>query len=325
MKADIILDWLTWTIKGMSVDKVINDVLKMESTLFESQSRGVNFYTSSKVYNNIRVLYDGHKGVTVDMGVCVTMSGEGVRVYEEYHGEDVLELIRRLVAMRNVNITRIDVACDDKAGFLDMQTIWKYAQEDSYRTRMRSKRFFESYKNSNVGAKSVYFGSNSSMFKIRIYDKSAQLYASDNPLFGVHWIRFEIVLRDIFAMQTSYILAESNNIERSISGIINDKFCFIERETDRNISRCKPSIWWMEFLESLDYIKLEAKPKVTHTVESHADWLEFACSRIIAKVHKSMGIEKFNKLLKNGEGKLKESDIAQIEDYKRRYVEGEAR
>jgi DNA relaxase NicK len=316
------IDWLTCTIKNMSADDVITKVLKMDSTLFESQSKGVNFYTSSKVYNNIRVLYDGYKGVTVDMGVCVTMSGEGVRVYEEYHGEDVLELIRRLVAMANTNITRIDIACDDRAGFLDMQTIWKYAQEDSYRSRMRTKRFFESYKNSNVGAKSVYFGSSSSMFKIRIYDKSAQLYAPDNPLFGVHWNRFEIVLRDIYAMQTSYILAGSNDIERSVSGIINDKFCFIERETDSNISRCKPSLWWIEFLENLDYIKLEAKPRVKHTVETHADWLDFACSRIISKVHKSVGTEKFNQLLKSGEGKLKDSDIAQIEDYKRRYGKG---
>jgi len=321
MKADILIDWLTFTIKGMNADDVITDVLKMNLSLFEYQNKGFNFYTSCKLYNNIRVLYDGHVGVVLDMGVAVTMSGEGCRVYEEYHSQDILELIRRLVNMGNVNFTRIDIACDDKAGFLDMNTVWQYTQEDMFRTRMRSKRFYESYSNGNTGAKSVYFGSNTSLLKIRVYDKSAQMYAPDNLLFGVHWIRFELVLRSSYAIQTANILANSENIESSVSGVINDKFTFIEKD-DTNISRCSQSPWWIDFIENLDYIKLEAKPRVMHTVESHADWLDFACSRVLAKVHKAMGDEKFKQILKNGVDKLKDTDIAQIEDYQRRFGGG---
>ena len=321
MKADILIDWLTFTIKGMNADSVITDILNMDTALFEYEKKSINFYTSMKTYNNIRVLYDGHRGVIVDMGVCVTMSGYGCRIYEEHNNEDVLELIRRIINTKNTNITRIDIACDDKGGVLDMNAIWKFAQEDNYRSRMRAKNFYESFNNKKSGAKSVYFGSASSLCKIRIYDKSAQMYSPNSPLFGVHWIRFEIVLKNVYALQTAYILAESDDIESSVSGIINEKFCFIDRN-DSNISRCKPCKWWCDFLENLDYVKLEAKPKTKHTVESHADWIEFAVSRVFAKVFKAMGSEKLNQILKSGTDKLKDSDIAQIEDYQRRFGDG---
>jgi altronate dehydratase len=80
-----------------------------------------------------------------------------------------------------------------------------------------------------------------------------------------------------------------------------------------------PPNWWIEFLECLEYANLEAKPKVQHTVEQHAEWLDFACSRVMAKVYNAIGSEKFNQIMKNGVGKLSDSDVAQIEDFKRRF------
>jgi len=311
----IIIDYLTFTIKDSKLNHydVIESILDMNPSKFEHLAKGFNFYNRSMVYNDIRILYDGIYGDS--MGICVNIPGRGCASYAEETGESVISLISRISKIKDINITRIDIACDDKESYvLDLPTIWQYANDGNYRTRLLSRNSQESFKagQGEEGAKTLYFGSKSSNYRIRIYDKAKQMGKE------MHWVRFEIVLRNDYAVQAANALAESENLGLTVSGIIDDKFAFIELDNN-NISRCSVASWWSEFLGEIKGVKLTSKQKFNHNIDEHKQWLQDSCGRIIAKVIAAIGQEAFNRdILEYGREKLTVSDIAMITDYKKR-------
>jgi DNA relaxase NicK len=308
---EVLFDFLTFTVHGnFQAEEVIEKILRMDSTNFEYLAKGFNFYNRSMVLSDIRVLYDGME----NMGICVNMSGRGCRAYEEYSGENILSLLERINQNPDINVTRLDIALDDKTGILDLNIMRQYADEGKYRTRLMSRNAQESFKGRNEeGAKSLYFGSPSSMYRIRIYDKAKQM--GEN----FHWVRFEITLRQDYSAQAVKLLVESGNLgEAIVSGIIDDKFAFIEPDNN-NISRCKKADWWAEFLGEIQTVKLTSKQKFYHDIDEHKKWLRESCGRVIAKVIAAVGEENFNKEIRDyGMGRLTVSDTAQINDYRRR-------
>ena len=218
--------------------------------------------------------------------------------------------------------------------------MWEYANDGRYRTRLLSRNSQESFKAGQDGAKTIYFGSPSSHYRIRIYDKAKQ--TGDN----FHWVRFEITLKAEYATQAVGILVESinddfagsafdngnvagvngdscdtridnnnSNLGKAVSGIIDDKFAFIELD-DTNISRCSIAGWWADFLGEVREVKLTSKQKFVHGIDEHKKWLRDSCGRVIAKVYYAIGFEKFlNEIVEYGRRKLTKADVAMIEDY----------
>jgi phage replication initiation protein len=316
MTSSITIDYLTFSARGMAWDEAIETILEMNKEIFEP-TRGINFYNSGKVYNNIRVLYDGeHTGNTV----CVNISGQGCRVYEENGERDILVLLSRIAKNPSVNVTRLDIACDDQGGILDIEKAWEATNNGNYRTRSVSVNCHESRRKKGAGAKTIYFGSPASYCRVRIYDKAKQTYdpqLEPEMYNDFHWIRFEMVLRDTYAAQAALLLADSEDIGATVAGIINDKFAFVNHD-DSNVSRCSLIDWWADFLGEIQGIKLLSKQKANHSIEQHRDWLDYSCARVIAKVVKAIGHDGFGEILEHGTDKLTDSDLAQINDYKRR-------
>jgi DNA relaxase NicK len=354
MRAKIIIDYLTLTVHGAKSDphKVITSILGMDIAQFEHSNKGINFYQQSLHYNNIRVLYDGIHGNK--MGICVTMSGKGCRAYEEYHGNSIMSLMDKIARNPDINITRIDIACDDKVGLLDLSKIWQYASDGNYRTRLLKRHTHESFDGKSEGAKTLYFGSRSSQYYIRIYDKAKQSKFEgentdkntdqnagqglrhsqglspatdesakadmDNKL--PHWVRLEISLKSDYAMQAVGFLVLSKSMNKTIgevvSGIINAKFAFIEPDNE-NISRCSVADWWADFLGDIHEVEFLSKQKYSHEIDQHKKWLRESCGRVIAKVFYAVGEERFfDEILAYGNLKLSVSDIAQIRAYQQR-------
>jgi len=306
MQAEILIDYLTFTIHGdANVRTVIDYVLGMDSTIFE-HGRGYNFYQQSMIYKDIRVMYEGMS----NMGVCVNMSGRGCRAFEEYHNNSILTFLGRIINQQNINITRIDIACDDKHGYLNLEKMMQYANNGLYRTRLMSRNNQESFKGKERGSKTLYFGSANSLYRIRIYDKAKQ--TGDN---NSHWVRFEITLRAEYANQAVKILNESDCLGKAVSGIIKDKFTFIELD-NANISRCSVAEWWAEFLGEIQTVKLTSRQKVTHSIDESKKWLKESCGRIITKVYDAIGEDAFNReILMYGRARLTPTDKVMIKDY----------
>ena len=317
MKAEISVDYLTFTChQYTNPDDVIVYILGMDSSLFEETHKGINFYKQSLAYNGIRVCYDGlYPDI---MGISINMSGQGVRTYEDYHGTDILPLLIKIDQSGYMNASRLDIACDDRAGFLDIDTIWEYVRDGKIRTRMKSKTFYEAYKGGMTAAQTLYIGSETSMNRIRIYDKAKEAYnvKTEPELYYSQWIRFEMVFRGDYADQAIHALVRSEDIGATVAGIINSRFAFIESD-DTNISRCSLASWWVEFLESMSGDTLTPKGKAKHTIDQHLAWLVNSISRVTAKVHKAIGDDKFIRMILDvGAGKLTEVDKKHIADYK---------
>ena len=328
---EIVIDFLTFTVHSATKPdpyRAIKDILDMDIMQFEHSNKGVNFYQKTLHYNNIRVLYDGVHGEK--MGVCVNMSGQGCRAYEEHSGNSIMSLLDKIARNPDINITRIDIACDDKKGILDLTKIWKYANDGNYRTRLVKRNNYESFDGKNTGAKTIYFGSRSSQYYIRIYDKAKQSNSdietdlettTDKPS-SVHWIRFEISLKGDYAVQAAGFLVLSESMNKSIgevvSGIINAKFAFIEPDNE-NISRCSVAKWWTKFLGNIHEVEFLSKQKYNHGIDEHKKWLRESCGRVIAKVFYAIGEERFFKeILEYGNHKLSVADVAMVRDYQQR-------
>ena len=85
MKGMALLDWLTFSVKGLeSPDIAISQYLKMDTALFEDKCFGNYGYLRSKSFNGIMVYYSPADDRVGDMGVCVSMSGAGCRTFEAH-------------------------------------------------------------------------------------------------------------------------------------------------------------------------------------------------------------------------------------------------
>ena len=314
---EISIDYLTFTVKSNhKPDVLIESILGMDASLF-TLTRGVNFYRSSMMYSNIRICFNGNGYGDYDMGVCFILSAQGLRTFEEYTATSALTLLEIIHGDPNIGVSRVDIACDDKSGVLDMDTMWDFAKNDSYRTRLVSKSFHESKKGENDGAKTIYFGAPKSLTRIRIYDKAKEHYDPDREpdLYNSHWIRFEITLKGYYAQQAVDYLVNADSLGETVSGIIADKFNFINRDND-NISRCTMPEWWHRFLGQVGAVKLVSMLKPEHIIDTHADWLRYSVSRILAKVIEAIGEDAFiNHVLEYGKSKLTDADKTQIKDY----------
>ena len=151
VKCEVLVDWFTFSVKVNNPVEVIRDWLGMEPDLFERVPYGINGYLLSMRFSSIIVCYNGYDNDFFsrdDMGVCVSMSGDGCRTFERFSSLGFTRLFRKLfenmVEVREdsgevavtlkkptnciCNVSRIDVACDDKArdgksGLLDISLI----------------------------------------------------------------------------------------------------------------------------------------------------------------------------------------------------------
>ena len=122
MKCQVLVDWLTFTVKGLEPFEVIRTYLGMDPSLFQDAGFGLMGYTQDLFFSVFHVLYEPRENSFFhDMGVCVSMSGNGCRTFETTSalGSDagadkssVFSVLFALLASSpDCNISRIDIAC----------------------------------------------------------------------------------------------------------------------------------------------------------------------------------------------------------------------
>jgi DNA relaxase NicK len=318
IKAEASIDYLTFRIMGHTLSDVAEQVLEIPYEELELLETGLNRYKNTAKFGNIKILYNGRK----DMGICVTMSGKACSEFDLYHGgsaKKMLALIKKISQTDMINITRLDIACDDFDGYLCMDTIIHHAENGLVKTRSTARTLHQSHKGAEDAGRSIYFGSALSPFRLRIYNKAKQMYAPGNPLYNSHWIRLELVLRKGYADQAAFLLADSacvDSIGKTVAGLISDKINFVVAD-DSDAIKYSPADWWSDFLGSIRNVSLTSPSKTLHNIDSHLEWLKISCSRIIAKIIEAVGRERFDReVIAYGKFKLTKNDLAMIKDYK---------
>ena len=319
MKCQVLVDWLTFSVKSYTDPaKVIRDYLALDPALFQEAAFGLNGYSRALTFNNILVLYDPREDENFhDMGVCVSMSGNGCRTFENYSklgdrnkaSSEAFSLLFQLLAQdENVNISRIDIACDDKAGYLDMDEIINKTRDNAINSRMTKRSVVVSYDGTQRSGSTVYIGSEKSDFRIRIYDKALE-QCQDG-----HWIRFEMVMRGKNATSFVQQAAGTDNIGTLTAEVINDKFAFIERD-DKNISRCTISAWWQEFVDELNAVKIFTREAVQHSVDRIHNWITEQVGPSLAVLFKTLGFAQIMEIAYQSQKRLSDKQRSLIEDY----------
>ena len=300
---------------------VIRNFLRMEPDLFTDAGFGGIGYQKSVAYNGIRVYYEGreelneYEQTVYPMGVCVSMSGDGCRAFEDfsetYQIIDLLAFLLPYADNDDVHITRLDIAADDKEGFLDIGTIWRYIKTRQTNTRLEKKRLIEDIPDGgHAGGMTIYIGSTSSAFRFRIYDK-----AKEQGDYESHWIRVEMVCRDEYAEGAArQLVAMRDRIGECVAGMIKARLDFIELDHTRR-TNCTVAAWWTRFLEVVQAIEFFAKEKPVRTADKLHDWIYSQLAASLATAREIFGDSFIGAVLADGRQRLNRFQRALVSDY----------
>lgn len=322
MKCQVLIDWLTFSVKEQDPDKVIQTYLGMDPSLFQDTGYSLMGYNKVKRFSDILVCSDGREDdYFKDMGVCVSMSGNGCRTFEtmskltldlkDRQGTSSVAfpaLFQLLVSDTDANVSRIDIACDDRAGYLDMDAILTKTQTNEVNSRMTKRSTVISFDGTQRNGATVYIGASSSSFRVRIYDKALEQGESG------HWVRVELVMRSKNANAFVEQMTASENVGKLAAQVINDKFSFIERD-DSNITRCSVCSWWKDFVDELEAVRLVAREVIQHTVEQIGNWVEAQVGPSLAILFQTMGWRYLFELAKDSAERLSDKQISLVTDY----------
>lgn len=320
MKCQVLVDWLTFSVKMRDPREVIKTYLGMDSDLFQDAGYGLLGYERVLRFGDICVCYQPRENEFFqDMGVCVSMSGNGCRTFEtlsKLSGQDRqgLEssafpaLFQVLAADEGANVSRIDIACDDRDGYLDMEEIVHKIQSNEVNSRMTKRSVVVSYVGTQRDGSTVYIGAPSSDFRVRIYDK-----ALEEGVDG-HWIRVELVMRGKNANAFVEQMVYSTSVGKLAAQVINDKFSFIDRD-DSNITRCTVCLWWSRFVDELESVRLVARKVIQHSVEQIGDWVENQVGPSLAVLFRTLGWPYLFEIAVDSARRLSSQQQAIISDY----------
>ena len=250
----------------------------------------------------------------------MSMSGNGCRTFEtmsaltgakdgqDASGTAFSVLFRLLAAEESANVSRIDVACDDREGFLDMDEIVQKIQTNQVNSRMTRRSVLVSYDGTRRNGSTIYIGAPSSDFRVRIYDKALE-QGEDG-----HWVRVELVLRKKNANAFVEQMTNAESVGKLAAQVINDKFSFIERD-DSNITRCTVCDWWRAFVDELESVRLVARCVIQHRVEQIENWVEAQVGPSLAIIVRTLGWPHLMEIAHAARGRLSEKQECLISDY----------
>ena len=270
MEGDLIcVDWLTVTFHDVTPDFIKSllgldtpDIPWRDELLFR------NGYPRQISFNNIAIRYGcddaanfkndidktAEQKVRFDMGIQLDMSGNGCRAFGTYGHGDMMKLLHDIVTLdTKTNITRIDLAYDERTGILPLRRIADDTLERFYTGSPKKSEVLESDNQLNdLRALTVYVGSRKSMIFMRIYDKAKE--REDTT--GKHWIRVELELRHDRANAAVREILNRNDVGLVLCGILRGYCMYREETNDSNKSRWPIAPYWEKLLGEAEKIKL---------------------------------------------------------------------
>ena len=340
MNNTVCVDWFAVTVKPVETDPikavrdVIENILRMDFTKFAFQNFGINKYNCHFVCGDIKVYYSQNERtglLSEKMGVFIQMTGEGCRQYEEYMNNNVnnwVALVNRFMQHRG-NFTRIDVANDIYDNSLDVQQIYEYCKKGLCISASKKYEYHETGilvsgqrvgETVNIGAK----GSDGQ--QLGIYNKLLERREQGQSLQNKEtWIRSELRLFGKRANEFAKIMATKKPLKDIYFEVVHSSYRFVvddKYSTDKNKRRRRTVQWW------LDYIATKQKTSLKYTREkltlkATEKYLDKQVKKSLAKVYKAKELSSGSdeavayilKLLEEGEKKLTDKDMAEIEQY----------
>lgn len=268
-----LIDWFTVVSHIDTVDSLKAKLgLSGADIPWEDEVKFMNGYPLQTRFHGITISYGAEREefykdsskARSDMGICLNLSGQGCRAFEEYGHGDWLKVFEFIFLSDKYNITRLDLAYDDHSGILDINQIRLDTEEQNYVSKSRW--WMNQYGSEGC---SVYIGSPQSQIRIRIYDKAAERGFDD----GRHWIRVELQFRKERAYVAAAELFKQQHIGRVAAGILRNYLTYRVPSADSNKSRWQICYYWQQLLFSMERISLWISPGEPYNFSKTESWL----------------------------------------------------
>ena len=284
---------------------------------FVGKTFNVN-YTSSYLYEGIRIAFGGSQG----WYYYIHMSGKGCRTYEDIQGEGFnwYDLISKLYKYPDCYITRIDLACDEREGVFDIETLESHISDNTFvshclKSSMRLVKF---------GEECLYVGSPKSMSMLRIYNKKLERGFSDDDEEIPHWWRCEFQLRDERAMQVVREWCECGSVGPVFAGHVKKHIRFTNTVNTHNGNQNEyiTADWWNDFLEhanALRWVSRKGSEYNLSRLQRYAIGNAGSSVKTLIKAKKLTADELYN-IYMNADIKLRPDQVSFIEAHNK-YLE----
>lgn len=238
-----LVDWFSFSSKVDSLTSIL-DVLGLSHVKFDVIN-GFYGYRDSLYCDGIRIHYNPR---TDDMGILIEMSGKGCRAFETYSNVGFSELFFYIKnqSITDYNVTRLDIAFDDKDHILPIKKIEKDTRAENFISKFRKWGIQETSEGDTV-----YHGSAKSDIMLRIYDKAAERRISDE-----HWIRVEIQLRQERAYSFLCQYIDTQNLGNLFCGVLFNYIRYIVPSDITRKDRCKLRPYWQKLINKACKVKI---------------------------------------------------------------------
>lgn len=261
MENCILIDWFSFTIRNYnSIFDVIN-LLGFSDIEFQEAKYGFYGYMKRIFFDGVHIMWN-HATESgdpqQDKFVLVEMTGQGCRDFDTYSSMNWDLLFAMVLDNPDVfHVTRLDVAYDDHADVFDINKILKDTNKRNYVCRCNKFRHINDGTR-NSDAISITFGSHSSDFYIRIYDK-----ARERGFHNQHWVRLECCFKQDRAFT---FLKNPLPLGEKLRGVIYNYLRFVIPSEDTNKSRWQIRKYWLNFLGSCEKVSIYTKKDVDYNL-----------------------------------------------------------
>lgn len=335
------IDWLEFTVMGLTVEEVQVDILGLSSQEFSKLDKGRFGYRNQLKWSegNLFILHNKEtvtrnetetSKTTDTMGVHVMITGTGCRCFESRRALKQL-LLFLTVLDDKVNFSRIDLAIDDfKNKTVNFERIHEAAINRHFTSRWNKWDELNSRKcaTGEYIGRTMYFGSQTSSIFCRIYDKALERIANGEKEEKVYdtWTRLEIIYKkDRAKMLVYYIVDNDLPVGHAIRGTLNQYIRFIipPKNADSNKSRWPSADWWNELLAGVDKLQLTIQQE-TKSIDDMTDWVERQIAPTMAAIltAKNGEIDWLHQILSKGATRLSQRHRDAIEQYKQEVLNG---
>ncbi|MFI3167798.1 MAG: replication initiation factor domain-containing protein [Bacillota bacterium] len=274
-------DWVSISSKIHTVDEIMY-MLGMEQCKWQKM-KGFYGYKQRLYFESVSIHYEGHG----NMGVFLEMSGQGCRAFETL-GNGNFECLFDLVIANptNMNITRLDVAYDDKGDkSLPLKKILEDTQNENFVSMWHEYEYLSGSKGTTI-----YHGSKHSDVRLRIYDKAAE---RGYDKFDVQWVRCELQLRDDRALN---FIKLDMPIGDKFSGVLKNYIRYIVPDRSRKFN-CSMTKYWKKILGDIEKISIYSKPGLEYNLMNIHRHIIRSCGGGVKTLLKIYGVDGFVNLV----------------------------
>lgn len=279
-KLEILFDYVRIRFPTTDAAAIVEEVLGIKLKYMRREGRAFFGYASQYVFGNIRLMFSDDE----NMGCLLELQGKGCREFEV-----ILEAQRRswydflrLVEERGGVLKRIDLAINDRAGWLDIPALAEKCRREECQTLFRAFRNYQSgelirmrEEDRDLMGNTLYLGSTKSEIYFCIYEKDYEQYVKTGTPVEDADIknRFEIRLKDDRAKHAVDDLLEHEDAGATAFGIINRYVCFLKPGEGEDKRSWELDPVWERFIgEERRRLKLTSEPE-PYTLERTKNWI----------------------------------------------------